>query len=122
MFNKPEGCEPDAMLVPTGGGETVPLVRSRMTLGRRESCDVCLRFSNVSGGHCELVLRDGVWYVNDLGSTNGIKVNGARTKQQVLLPGDEISIARHHYTIRYSLPDGFKVDRLKANVHELAGE
>ena len=93
-------------LVPTGGGDTIPLLRTTMTVGRRESCDVPLQFPNVSGLHCELTFKDGYWSIKDLNSTNGIKVNGMRVQSRPLKPGDEISIAKRRFTIQYSLmPD-----------------
>ncbi len=98
--------EPNGELVPVGGGDPIPLVRDVMTLGRRESCDVCLRFPNVSGRHCELTFRNGYWEVRDLGSTNGIKVNVERVQRKVLRPGDEIKIAKRAYTINYQLAAG----------------
>ena len=90
-------------LVPVGGGDPMPLVRTEMTVGRRESCDIHLDFPNVSGIHCELVFRDGYWSIRDLNSTNGIKVNGVRVQGRPLKPGDEIAIARRRYTIQYTL-------------------
>ena len=70
-------------LVPTGGGDPIPLRRGVLTLGRRETCDISLRFPNISGSHCELSYKDaGYWYIRDLGSTNGIKVNGQRVLQR----------------------------------------
>ena len=47
-----------------------------LTVGRRESCDICLQFQNVSSRHCEFVYANGHWTVKDLGSSNGVKVNG----------------------------------------------
>jgi adenylate cyclase len=91
-------------LIPQGGGDTIPLVRERMTAGRRESCDICLRFPNVSGQHCEFVFRDGYWSIRDLNSTNGIKVNEQRVLQKPLRPGDEVTIGKRKYTIQYTLP------------------
>lgn len=91
-------------LIPVGGGDTVPLIRESLTVGRRDSCDVCLRFPNVSGVHCEFVYRDGYWYVRDLHSTNGVKVNGVRVQEKLLHPGDEVSIAKRRFTIHYELP------------------
>ena len=44
-------------LVPIGGGDAIPLGRAIMTVGRRESNDICLRFANVSGQHCEFVYK-----------------------------------------------------------------
>jgi adenylate cyclase len=90
-------------LVPIGGGDSIPLSRRIMTMGRRESCDICLRFPNVSGLHCELSFRDGYWFIRDLGSTNGIKINGVRVLQRPLRPGDELAISNRRYTIQYNL-------------------
>jgi predicted component of type VI protein secretion system len=93
-------------LVPVGGGDTIPLIRDVLTIGRRESCDIPIRLANVSGLHCELSNKDGYWYIKDLGSTNGIKVNGMRVQQKLLHPGDKITIAKRHWTIEYVLKAG----------------
>jgi adenylate cyclase len=93
-------------LIPIGGGDPIPLIRDQMVIGRRESCDICLRFPNVSSQHCELAYQDGYWFIRDLNSTNGIKVNGVRVPRKVLHPGDEITIAKRRYTIEYTLAAG----------------
>jgi pSer/pThr/pTyr-binding forkhead associated (FHA) protein len=91
-------------LVPVGGGDPIPLRRGVLTIGRRESCDISLKFPNISGLHCELAYKDaGFWQVRDLGSTNGIKVNGERVLNRPLRPGDEIAIAKRKYKIQYNL-------------------
>ncbi|MBQ16390.1 MAG: forkhead-associated protein [Planctomycetaceae bacterium] len=88
-------------LIPKGGGDSIPLLNSRLLVGRRSRCDICLDFPNVSSQHCELELTDGYWQVRDLGSTNGIKVNGLRVDVQVLMPGDELTVARHEFELNY---------------------
>jgi pSer/pThr/pTyr-binding forkhead associated (FHA) protein len=88
-------------LIPVGGGDSIPLIRPVLTIGRRESCDICLKFPNVSAVHCELTFKDGHWAIRDLGSTNGIKVNGMRVPKKVLHPKDMITIAKRQYTIEY---------------------
>jgi adenylate cyclase len=89
-------------LVPIGGGDTIPLLKQSLTMGRRESCDIVLRFGNVSGQHCQLVLENGYWFIQDLNSQNGTKVNGHRIVRKRLDPGDTLGIARHKYTVQYS--------------------
>jgi pSer/pThr/pTyr-binding forkhead associated (FHA) protein len=96
-------------LIPVGGGDDIPLIKEKITIGRRESCDVCLRFPNISGLHVELIYEDDCWRVRDLGSTNGIKVNGIRCQDKTLRPGDELSIANRKYTIEYNLPEGRQI-------------
>jgi adenylate cyclase len=91
-------------LVPVGGGDNIPLLREVMTIGRRETCDIPLRFPNVSGLHAELTFRNGYWYIKDRNSTNGVKVNGARVQEKLLHPKDELSIGKRRYVIRYELP------------------
>ncbi|MBU6277197.1 MAG: FHA domain-containing protein [Planctomycetes bacterium] len=88
-------------LHPRGGGDTIPLMKTFLVVGRRESCDIVLRWPNVSGSHCELSLVDGFWYVKDLASSNGTKVNGTRVAERRLDPGDTLSIARHEFEIVY---------------------
>jgi len=92
-------------LVPIGGGDNIPLLRPSLTVGRRESCDIVLRFSNVSGQHCQLSLEGGYWFIQDMNSQNGTKVNGSRIVRKRLDPGDLLSMAKHKYTIKYSPTD-----------------
>lgn len=64
------------------------------TLGRSRECDVVLADSNVSRRHARIALgSDGVWTVEDLGSTNGVQVNGVRAHGPAALqPGDRIDL------------------------------
>jgi adenylate cyclase len=89
-------------LIPQGGGDPIPLLKKNLLVGRRESCDVVLRFSNVSAHHCQMALVGGYWYVKDLKSRNGVKVNGLRVTEKRLDPGDTFSVAKHTYEVRYS--------------------
>jgi predicted component of type VI protein secretion system len=89
-------------LVPIGGGDPIPLLKKNLLVGRRESCDIVLRFSNVSAHHCQLSVNGGYWYVRDMESRNGIKVNGVRVTEKRLTPGDELVVAKHRYEVQYS--------------------
>lgn len=92
-------------LQPIGGGDPIPLLKTMLMVGRRESADIVLRFPNVSGHHCELTLVDGYWHVKDLGSSNGTKVNGVRVTEQRIAPGDKLSVAKHEYAVAYEPAD-----------------
>lgn len=88
-------------LIPVGGGDRIPLLGPKLSIGRRSSCDIVLSFPNVSSQHCELILINGYWKIRDLGSRNGVKVNGERYDEKWLFPGDEISIAKNFFDISY---------------------
>jgi len=94
-------------LVPQGGGDPVPLLKTKLLVGRRDSCcDIALRFPNVSSRHCELELVSGYWLVRDLGSSNGTKVNGVRVRSKWVMPGDELAVAKHRFKIDYDVAEG----------------
>jgi len=89
-------------LIPLGGGDPVPLLKKAILVGRRESCDIVLRFANVSAHHCQLSVENGYWYAQDLQSRNGIKINDVRVSEQRRLdPGDILAIAKHRYRVVY---------------------
>ena len=92
-------------LLPVGGGDPIPLLKKSLLIGRRESCDVVLRFPNVSAHHCQLTVTGGYWHVRDMDSRNGVKVNGVRILEKRVDPGDTLSIARHEYVLHYQPVD-----------------
>ena len=61
-----EFAGPYGQMTPCGGGDPIPLMKDRLTIGRRAECDIQLRFANVSGQHCRLTLEYGYWFVRDL--------------------------------------------------------
>ena len=69
-----------------------------VTIGRSHDCGVVLDDPNVSRRHAELRPEGEGWAVADLGSTNGITVNGSRVERAVLQPGDEIALGRSRLT------------------------
>jgi hypothetical protein len=87
---EPASDRRQALLV--GGGRRNVLSGSRVVLGRSREADIVLQDPNVSRRHAEVRRGDEGWQIVDLGSTNGIKVNGRRVDNQPLRPGDEITI------------------------------
>jgi pSer/pThr/pTyr-binding forkhead associated (FHA) protein len=62
-------------------------------IGRGWDCDVALADPRVSQHHCELRCDGDDWVIVDLGSRNGVFVNGRRVRGlTVLSDGDEIGI------------------------------
>jgi hypothetical protein len=86
----PQSQPARAMLV--GEGKRTVLSGSRVLIGRSRDCDVPLDDPNVSRRHAELRREDGIWIIADLGSTNGVKVNGRRVEQAELQAGDEVML------------------------------
>ena len=65
----------------------------RRASGRSKECDCVLDDPNISRQHAELRRSShGDWQVVDLGSTNGVKVNGRRVSSARLSPGDEVTL------------------------------
>jgi hypothetical protein len=79
-----------ALLV--GDGRRNVLGGSRVVIGRSREADIVLQDPNISRRHAELRRADEGWQIVDLGSTNGIKVNGRRVDNAGLRPGDQITI------------------------------
>jgi pSer/pThr/pTyr-binding forkhead associated (FHA) protein len=70
------------------------LLWSRQTvIGRSESSDVVIDLPQVSALHARLSYRTGGLHVRDLGSANGVRVNGAPAGEQDLHPGDRVVVA-----------------------------
>jgi signal transduction histidine kinase len=85
----------EAKLTVSGPNETheISLDPAGMTLGRGSDCDVVLDDAAVSRHHAR-ISRDsfGRWIIEDLGSQNGVLVDGQRVRAQALVPGQGISI------------------------------
>jgi hypothetical protein len=76
-------------------GRAVVLGSQGAVLGRSRDCDVIIDDENVSRRHAEVRPSGGSWIVRDLGSTNGVKVNGRRIDRsagQSLKGGDRIEL------------------------------
>lgn len=73
-------------------GASVELTGSRVTIGRLPECDLSLDDSTVSRQHAAVVRRADGWWIVDLNSTNGTTVNGRRSAEHPLTPGDRIEL------------------------------
>lgn len=88
---EPASAPAQAQALLVGEGRRTVLRGSRAVVGRSRDCDLVLDDPNVSRHHAELRREGEGWAVADLGSTNGIKVNGRRVEQAELSPGDRVT-------------------------------
>jgi pSer/pThr/pTyr-binding forkhead associated (FHA) protein len=83
-----------ARLVPLSAGSapTISVQRPVMLIGRHPECDVRIDLPKISRRHCCVALAYDRVVVRDLGSRNGIRVNGLIVEEANLEPGDEVAI------------------------------
>lgn len=61
-------------------------------IGRDDEADIKLPFSYVSRKHCKIIIRDEKLFIEDLDSSNGTYLNGAKIKTSIVQSGDEIRL------------------------------
>lgn len=86
-------------LIALDRGPDIPLGPSPLVVGRDPRCDARLGSPRVSRRHCCLARADGGVFVRDLGSTNGIRINGLRVDRGRLRPGDELAIGDFRFRV-----------------------
>lgn len=88
----------------TGETSSLSLSRELVTIGRRRDNSLCLPHLSVSGHHAQIFDDAGLLTLEDLGSTNGTRVNGRPIQHHTLLHSDEITIGKYliHYSETYT--------------------
>jgi pSer/pThr/pTyr-binding forkhead associated (FHA) protein len=82
------------------GRRTIPLKES-ITVGRAATCDLVVADNYVSNVHARIYLRDGSYWLEDLGSTNGTYMNRARVSAPTAFgPGDEVRMGKATLELR----------------------
>ncbi len=72
-------------------GQEIELIPDPQTVGRGSSCNIKIGDAGVSSKHAKIWCEDGVFFVMDLGSTNGTFVNDRDVDRQQLEDGDTIT-------------------------------
>jgi len=85
------GLERDAVSLVVEGKEH-PIDKRRVVIGRSKECDLQLADANTSRRHAEVRQEGATYWIVDLDSTNGLEVNGRRTKRAKLTDGDTITL------------------------------
>ncbi|MBQ1278102.1 MAG: FHA domain-containing protein, partial [Thermoguttaceae bacterium] len=74
-------------------GQTIPISIPQFMIGRADDCHLKPRSELISRYHCAILTDDGYVAVRDLGSKNGVYVNGQRVSiEQELKNGDQLAI------------------------------
>lgn len=94
-----------AQLVALNDGSSILIDKPILLVGRHPECDIQIDSRKVSRRHCCIALVADYLVVRDLGSTNGVRINGVRVTEGNLKSGDELTIGNHRYQVRWGAPD-----------------
>ena len=89
-----------AQLVALTDGPSILLDKPILLLGRHPECDIQIDSRKVSRRHCCIAQVHDYLVVRDLGSTNGVRINGVRVVEGRIKPGDELTIGCHRYQMQ----------------------
>jgi pSer/pThr/pTyr-binding forkhead associated (FHA) protein len=79
---------------PSGVEKSYPMRQLAVTIGRSDQCDISVKDSSMSGKHAEISKINGEIKVRDLGSANGIYLNGDRIEEGELFDGDVLRLGQ----------------------------
>ncbi|MBS2013319.1 MAG: FHA domain-containing protein [Deltaproteobacteria bacterium] len=83
-------------------GEKVGVSKDRFVIGRgKQSSDLTLKDPNVSRQHAMIEYQNGVYFMVDMGSTNGVEYNGQRIARKQIAEGDVFRICDHDLRFTY---------------------
>jgi predicted component of type VI protein secretion system len=94
-----------AQLVALNDGSSILLDKPILLLGRHPECDIQIDSRKVSRRHCCIAIVSDCLIVRDLGSTNGIRINGVRITEGRLRAGDELTIGNYRYQVHLGVPE-----------------
>jgi pSer/pThr/pTyr-binding forkhead associated (FHA) protein len=86
-------------MVSSVGGREIMVGSAPVVIGRHPTCDVRLDSLRVSRYHCCLSGVAGEVMVRDLGSTNGLRINGQRVTSGRLRAGDTLAIGHEEFRV-----------------------
>jgi FHA domain-containing protein len=84
--------EPEPLASLTVNGTSHELRKPSVLIGRSKECDIRVSDPNVSRRHAEIRQEGSSYWIVDLGSTNGLSVNGRQLKRSKLDEGDRITL------------------------------
>ena len=108
-----------AVLQPIKPGKLITIDRAVVLVGRGSDCDAIISNSQkISRRHCCLVQVDNLYYLRDLGSMNGVWLNGTRVSREALIKsGDRISIG----DVEFLFHPNAKIEQKKTSAADATG-
>jgi len=83
-------------------GDKTSISKDRFVIGRgKQSSDLTLKDPNVSRQHAMIEYQNGVYFMVDMGSTNGVEYNGQRIARKQIAEGDDFKICDHEIRFTY---------------------
>jgi len=82
-----------AWFVTLSNGESIKVDKDTMVVGRSRTCDVVIPSAKVSRQHASLALAGAELHIEDLGSANGVWLNGEKITRSRVSPGDSYTIS-----------------------------
>ena len=97
----------DVQLVVAGGskaGQVIPIAGPKFIIGRADDCHLKPRSELISRYHCAIISEEGYVAVRDLGSKNGVYLNGERVSMEhELKNGDKLSVGPLEFFVHLSV-------------------
>lgn len=90
-----------AQLIAINEGENILLDKPILLVGRHPECDIQIESRKISRRHCCIAQVDDYLVIRDLGSTNGIRLNGERVTEAKVHPSDEVTIGNTKYRVSW---------------------
>lgn len=90
-----------AQLVALNDGPSILLDKPILLLGRHPECDIQIDSRKISRRHCCIAQVSDYLVVRDLGSTNGVRINGTRVVEGRLTAGDELTLGNNRYRVSW---------------------
>jgi predicted component of type VI protein secretion system len=88
-------------LIALSEGPNIPLDKPIVLIGRHQECDIQIPSRKISRRHCCIAQVDDHLVVRDLGSTNGIRINGVKVVEGNLQVDDELVIGNIPYQVKW---------------------
>ena len=82
--------------------QRIPIDKDQFIIGRgSKSSDLAIKDGNISRKHAAVIRRNGMFYIKDLGSTNGIDYKGMRIDNKRIDEGDIFHICDYELRFTY---------------------